>query len=137
MDWTLTGAVGGVAILAIATGYEFSVIARPGSEPAKQQAATPALIPTFERWLAAASPSGPAAASTGASNAPAIADAPRQAEAPPLSDTSLRPRYAVRVETPPPVASRPKEHSPPPDSPISGYKETKLPPPPPKPPISS
>jgi hypothetical protein len=138
MDWTLTGALGGVAILAIAAGYEFSVIARSEPEPAKEYRASPVLIPTPERPVVDANANVPAVGYTLQSNAPAIVGAPApQANPPPVSDTAVSPQYSSRVEIPPPIGSRPKEHSPPPVYPISGDKEAKPPPPQPKPPISS
>jgi hypothetical protein len=49
VDWTLTSALGVVATLAIAVGYEFSVIPRYSPEPAKKHQAAPILIPAPER----------------------------------------------------------------------------------------
>jgi hypothetical protein len=138
MDWTLTGALGGVAILAIAAGYELSVIVRSNPEPAKEYRATPALIPTPERPVVDANSNAPAVGYTLQSSAPAVVDAPApQADAPPVSNTAGSPQYSSRVEIPPPIASRPKDHAPPPVYPISGSKEAKPPPPQPKPQISS
>jgi hypothetical protein len=137
MDWTLTGALGGVAILAITAGYEFSVIARSSPEPAKQYRTTPVLIPTPERPVVDATSNAPTVGYTLQSNAPAVVDAPApQADAPQVSSTAGSPQYSSRVEIPPPIASRPKDHSPPPVSPPPGSKEAK-PPPQPKPQISS
>src|SRR5437773_4283491 len=148
MDVTLTGAVGGVAILAIVAGYELSVIARSHPEPAKEYRATPVLIPTPERPVASASSNAPAVESTPQSNAPTVGYAPApqsnppvvayapapQADVPQVSSTIGSPPHPPRVETPPPIVSRPKDPSPPPA--ISTYKEPK-PPPPPKPLISA
>src|SRR5713101_1554169 len=109
MDWTLTGALGGVAVLAIAVGYEFSVIARSDPEPAKKYQATAVLIPARERPMVNAS-----------SNAPAVGYAPEsQANAPRVSNIA-GPQYPSRVEIPPPVG-RPMDHSPPPVYSISAY----------------
>ena len=131
MDWTLTGALGGVAILAITAGYELSVIARSNPEPAKEYRATPVLIPTPERPVVDANANAPAVGYTLQSNAPAIVSTPApQADAPQVSSTAEPPHYPSRVESPPPIVTRPKDHSPPPDYPISGYKEAKPPPPP-------
>jgi hypothetical protein len=138
MDWTLIGALGGVAILAITAGYEISVIARSNPEPAKEYRPTPVLIPTLERPVVNANANTPAVGYTLQSNAPAVAYAPAsQANPPPVSDTAESSQYPSRVEIPPPIGSRPKDHSPPPDYPISGDKEAKQPPPQPKPQISS
>jgi hypothetical protein len=137
MDWTLTGALGGVAILAITAGYGLSVIARSNPEPAKEYRAAPVLIPTPERPVVDANANVPAAGYTLQSNAPAVVYAPApQANAPPVSNTAGSPQYPSRVEIPPPIGSTPKDHSLPPDYPISGYKEAK-PPPLPKPQINS
>jgi hypothetical protein len=143
MDWTLTGAVGGVAILAITVGYEFSVIARSNPVPAKEYKATPVLIPGRERPMLNADSDAPAIvyalqsdAPAAQANAPALAYAPAaQANAPRVSNTA-GPQYSSRVEIPPPVGSRPKDHSPSVYS-IAGYHEPKPPPTQPKPQISS
>jgi hypothetical protein len=135
MDWTLTGALGGLAIVASAAGYELSVVARSNPEPAIEYRATPALIPTLQRPVDNAN--APAAGYTPPSDAPAVAYAPAPpADTPPVSDTAGSPQYRSRVEIPPPIASRPKDHSPPPVYPISGDKEAK-PPPQPKPQLNS
>jgi hypothetical protein len=137
MDWTLTAALGGVAIVAIAAGYEFSVIAPSNPEPAKEYRASPVLIPTPERPVVDANANAPAVGYTLQSSAPAVVDAPAPLTGPPpVSDTAGSPRYSSRVEIPPPIG-RPRDHSPPPVYPISGDKEAKPPPPQPKPPISS
>jgi hypothetical protein len=129
--------LGGVAIVAITAGYELSVIARSNPEPAKEYRATPALIPTLERPAASANASAPAAGYALQSNTPAVVYAPPpQANAPQVSDTAGSPQYPSAVKIPPPIGSEPKDHSPPPVYPISGYKEAK-PPPQPKPQISS
>jgi hypothetical protein len=60
MDWSLTGALGGVAILAVAVGYEFSMIPGYGPEPAKKHQAAPILIPARERAVVGASSNAPA-----------------------------------------------------------------------------
>jgi hypothetical protein len=134
MDWTLTGALGGVAIVAITAGYGLSAIVRSDPEPAKQVQARPALIPTPDRPVVNANASAPAARYTLQSNTPAVVDAPApQANPPQVSSTAESPPTPSRIETPPRLAGRPKDHSPPPDNPISGYKEARLPPPQPKP----
>ncbi len=135
MDWTLTGALGGVAILAITVGYEFSVIARSNPEPAKKYQATAVLIPARERPVVNANSDAPSAGYALQSNASAVEYAPApQADAPRVSNAA-GPQYPSRVEIPPPVG-RPMDHSPPPVYSISAYNEVKAPPRP-KPQISS
>ena len=126
MDLTLTGALGGVAVLAIVAGYELSVLARSHPEPAKAYQATPALLPTLDRSVASASANPPAAEYTLQSTAPAAAYAPPpQADRPQVASRAESPDYPPRVETAPSIRGRPKEASPPPA--ISGYKEPKPP----------
>jgi hypothetical protein len=138
MDWTLTGVLGGVAILAVTAGYGLSAIVRSSPEPTKQVRATPALIPTPERPVVNATASAPATGYTLQSTAPAVVDAPApQAYPPQVSSTAGSSSTPFRVDTPPPLAARPKDHSPLPDNPISAYKEARLPPLQPKPQISS
>src|SRR5215471_6678190 len=60
MDWTLTSALGAVAILAIAVAYEFSVIPRYSPEPAKQHQTMPILIPAPDRAVIETSSKAPA-----------------------------------------------------------------------------
>jgi len=156
MDWTLTGALGGVAILAVTAGYGVSAIVRSSPEPAKQVRATPALIPTPDRPVFTAKPSAanssaPAAGYALQSNAPAAVDAPApQASLPQVSDTDGSLSIPSRVDAPRPLAlsvapppvppslgGRPKDHAPPPVGAIPPYKEARLPPTQPKPQIGS
>jgi hypothetical protein len=120
VDWTLTSALGVVATLAIAVGYEFSTIPRYSPEPAKKHQAAPILIPAPERVVVEAS-----------SIAPAVGYAP-QVTAPRLSSTGESPQNSAPAE----VGSRAK-HYPPPIDANSAHNEVKPPPPQSKPQISS
>src|SRR4051812_44549019 len=126
MDWTLTGVLGGVAILAVTAGYGVSAIVRSTPEPTKQVRATPALIPTPDRPVFKPNASVPAAGYALQAKAPAL-DAPApQADPPPISSTAESPLIASRVDTPPlvpPVGGRPKDHAAPAVSPAAPYKE--------------
>src|SRR4051812_25275736 len=122
MDWTLTGVLGGVAILAVTAGYGVSAIVRSSPEPAKQVRATPGLIPTPDRPVLKANPNASAAGYPLQSNAPPVADAPAPQVGPPqVSSAAGSFPTASRVDTlpplTPPVAGRPKDHAPPPVNP--------------------
>jgi hypothetical protein len=129
MDWTLAGALGGVAILAVAVGYELSVIPRYSPESAKKHQAAPVLIPVRERVAAEASPNAPpvgyALHSTPAEQgyAPAL-----QVNPPRLPHTAESSQDSARVE----VSSRAK------DQPLPAVysSSTEVKPPPMKPQIS-
>ena len=120
-------------MLAITVGYEFLAITRSNPEPAKQSQVNQVarvLIPARERPLVVAA----------SANAPAVAEAASpQTEAPHVYTTASVPEYSSRVELSPPVGSRPKDHSPPPDYASPARNEVKLPPsqpqPPPPPPM--
>src|SRR3954468_22494862 len=93
MDWTLTGVLGGVAILAVTAGYGLSAIVRSSPEPTKQVGATAALIPTPPRPVVKADPGVPAAGYTLQSKAPAVAETPApQADPPQVSSTAKSPQ---------------------------------------------
>jgi hypothetical protein len=122
MDWTLTGALGAAAILAVAVSYELSMIPRYRPEPAKKHQAAPILIPGRGGAVVEASSSPPVVA---------YAPAP-QINAPRLSDTTESPQNSAdspqnssRVE----VSSRTKDHPLPPAYSSSAHNEVKLPPP--------
>jgi hypothetical protein len=115
MDWSLTGALGGVAILAVAVGYGFSMIPGYGPEPANKHQAAPILIPARERAVVDASSNAPAVSS------PPAYDLAPQANAPRLSDTPESPQYPSHVE----VNSRAKDNSPPPGYSSSAHNEVK------------
>jgi hypothetical protein len=105
MDWTLTGALAGAAILALTVGFEFFVITRSNPEPAKQYQATPVLIPARDRPVANADP-----------NAPVVVYTPHlQTSAPQISKAAEPAQHPPRVEIPLPVGSAPKDRSPPPE----------------------
>jgi hypothetical protein len=118
MDWTLTGALGGVAILVVAVGYELSVISRYDPEPVKKHQAAPTLIAAREPAVVEASSNAPAVGYALQSRAPTVGYAPApQANAPRLSDTAESPQNSSdspqnlsRVE----VSSRAKDHPLPP-----------------------
>jgi hypothetical protein len=141
MDWSLTGALGGVAILAVAVGYEFSTIPGHGPELANRHQAAPILIPARERAVVDASSNAPAVRYALHSSPPAYdlaaqANAPRlseQANAPRLSDTPESPQDLSRVE----VNSRAKDNPPPPVYSSSTHHEVKPQTPPLKPQSSS
>jgi len=134
MDWTLIGALGGVAIFAVAAGYEFSMIARYSPEPAKKHQAAPILIPARERPVVEASSNPPASGYALQSSPPAVGYAPApQANARRLSDATESPQNSSRAE----VSSRAKDHSLPPVYSSSAHNEVKPPPPQPKPQISA
>jgi hypothetical protein len=104
MDWSLTGALGGVAILAVAVGYGFSMIPGYGPGPANKHQAAPILIPARERAAVDASSNAPAVSS------PPAYDVAPQANPPRLSDTPESPQDLPRVE----VNSRAKDNPLPP-----------------------
>ena len=160
MDWTLTGALGGAAILAVAVGYEFSVISRYSPEPAKKYQAAPILIATREDAVVGASSNAPAVGYAPQASPPAARydlapqasppaarydlapqasppavqyDLAPQANAPRLSNAAESPQYSSNVE----VGSRAKDHSPPSVYSNSAYNEVKPPPRQLKPQISS
>jgi hypothetical protein len=109
VDWTLTGALGGVAILAVAVGYEFSTIPLYGPEPANKLQAAPILIPARERAAVEASLNAPEVGYNLQASSPTVGYAPvPQANAPRLSNATEFPQIS------PPVSSRAKDHSPPP-----------------------
>jgi hypothetical protein len=111
LDWTLTGALVGVTIVATTVGYEFYVLTRSHPEPAKEYQATAILIPASER---------PAVA------APAVADTPAlQTSVVQVSPSAGSAEYPSRVETPLPVGSKPTDHAPPPDHGSSAHNEVK------------
>jgi len=91
----------------------------------KQVGATAALIPTPPRPVVKADPGVPAAGYTLQSNAPAVVETPApQADPPQVSSPAKSPQ----TPSPPRIAGRAKDHSPPADNPISSYKEARLPP---------
>jgi len=122
VDWTLTGALGVVATLALVVGYEFSVMPGYSPELAKKHQAAPILIPAPERAVVEAG-----------SNAPAVVGYAPQATAPRLSGTSQSPQNSSRVQ----VGSRAEHYPIPPASASSAHNEVKPPPPQLKPQISS
>jgi len=132
MDWTLTGALGGVAILVAAVGYGFSMIPRYMPEPAKNHQAAPILIPAREREVVEASSNAPAVGHAPQPSPEGVGYAPARANAPRLSNTTESPQNSPRVE----VSSRAKDHSLPPVYSSSAHNEVK-PPPQLKPQISS
>jgi hypothetical protein len=114
MDWTLTGALAGAAVLALTVGFEFFVITRSNPEPTKQYQATPVLIPARERPVVNAT-----------SNAPAVAYTPAlQTSAPRVSNAAEPAQYPPRVEIPLPVGNTPKDHLPPPERAHNEVKPT-------------
>jgi hypothetical protein len=124
MDWTLTSALGGVAILAVAVGYGFSMIPRYSPEPVKKHQAAPILIAAPERAVVEASSNAPAVEYALQSSPSAVGYAPApQANAPRLSNTTESPQNPSRVE----VSSRAKDHSPPPVYASSAHNEVKPP----------
>jgi len=134
MDWTLIGALGGVAILAVVVGYEFSMIPRYSPEPAKKHQAAPILIAARERPVVEASSNDPAVGFALQSSPPAVEyDLAPQANAPRLSNATQSPQNSSRVE----VSSRAKDHSLPPVYSNSAHNEVKPPPPQLKPQIGS
>jgi hypothetical protein len=132
MDWTLTGALAGVAILAVAVGFEFSVIPGYGPELAKKHQAAPILIPAREGAVVDASSNAPSVGYALPSSRPAYDLAP-QANASRLSSTPESPQNSSRVE----VNTRAKDHPPPPVYSSSAHNEVKPPTPPLKPQSSS
>jgi hypothetical protein len=129
VDWTLTGALGGVAIMAVAVGYEFSVIPRYSPEPAEKHQAGPILIPPPEHATVEPSSNAPAVGYDPQSSSPAMRFGPApQANAPRLSDTTESPQNSSRVG----LSSRAKDHPLPPV-----YASEATPPPRSKPQTSS
>jgi hypothetical protein len=124
MDWPVTGGLGLVAILAVAVGYELSMIPRFSPEPVKKHQAAPILIPARERAVAEASSNAPAVGYALQSSPSAYAPA-LQANLPRLSNASESPQSSSRVE----VTSRAKDHPLPAVDPSSAHDEVKLPPP--------
>jgi hypothetical protein len=118
MDWTLTSALGGVAILVVAVGYELSVILRYDPEQVKRHQAAPTLIAAREPAAVEASSNAPAVGYALQSRAPTVGYAPDpQANTPRLIDTAQPPQNSSdspqnlsRVE----VSTRAKDHSVPP-----------------------
>jgi hypothetical protein len=123
VDWTLTGALGGVAILAVAVGYEFSTIPLNGPEPANKHQAAPILIPARERAAVEASSRAPEVGYNLHSSSPTVGYAPApQANTPRLSNATESPQISPPVE----VSSRAKDHSaPPPVYSSSAHNEVK------------
>ena len=122
MDWTLISALGAVAILAVAVGYEFSMIPRYGPEPAKQHQPAPTLFPALDH----------AVVETG-SKAPAVRDAPApEASASRLSNATEFLQNSSRAE----VGGRAKDQPLRPVYATSAHNQVK-PPPRLKPQISS
>jgi hypothetical protein len=120
MDWSLTGALGGVAILTLAVGYEFSMIPGYGPKPAKTHQTAPILIPGRERAEVGAS-SNAAAVGYALHSSPPAYDLALQTNVPGLSNTPESPQNSSRVE----VNSRAKD---PPQSPVyssSAHNEVK------------
>jgi hypothetical protein len=120
MDWTLTGALGAVAILVVAVGYEFSMITPYSAQPAKKNQAAPILIAAFERVVVEASSSAPVVGYAPASQtkAPGLSDATQSPQ-----NSSDSPQNSSRVE----VSSRAKDHPLPPVYSSSAHNEVKLP----------
>ena len=99
MDWTLTGAVAGVAIVATAVGYEFYVFTRSDPEPAKEYHATAVLIPASKRPVL---------------TTPAIANVPGlEINATQVSPTAGSRQSPSRTEAPLSDGSRPPDQPPP------------------------
>jgi hypothetical protein len=132
VDWTLTGALGGVAILAVAVGYEFSVIARYSPESAKNHQPAPTLIAAPERAVVEASSNAPAVGYAPQAILPAVGYAPARRASAPRSTTTEPPQNSSRVE----VSSREKDQPLPLVYANSAHSEVK-PPPRSKPQISS
>ncbi len=155
MDWPLTGVLVGVALLAGTVGYELLVITRSSPEPAKKYQATSILLPARERPAVDTSTYAPAAEYNSAVPASApqaystvsasrLADPPRvsgtastsvPANGPRVYSTASASETPYRLDTPPPVGGRPKDHSPPAEYASAAHNEVK-PPSPPKPQIT-
>lgn len=145
MDWTLTGALVGVALLATAVGYEFVVVARSDPEPAKEYRATTVLIPGRDRPVVNANvvsnasiAAYPSALQSSAPAPQAYAPAPQlhspalQAYAPALQGNATQPsnaggypQYPSRVDTPSSFSSRPNENLAAPDYGSFAHNQTK------------
>jgi hypothetical protein len=124
MDWTLTGILGGVAVVAVAVGYEFSVISRYSPTPAKQHQAAPFLIPAPEGAAVGASSNAAAIGYALQSSPPAAGYAPApQPNAPRLSNTTESRQNSSLAE----VGSRAKSHPLPPVYASAAHNEVKPP----------
>jgi len=149
MDWPLTGALVGVALLAGTVGYELLAIERSSPEPAKKYQGTSILLPARDRPAVDASAYAPAAeyaapvpasAPQAYSNASAAvpASAPRlygsaaasqPTDGPRVYSTASASERPYRLDTPPAAVSRPKDHAPLAEYASLPHNDTKPPPP--------
>jgi hypothetical protein len=144
MDWTLTGALAGVAILATTVGYEFVVITRSNPEPAKKYEATAVLIPARERpvisthTLSSASELAYTPAPAPQTHAPSVAYAPApQTHAPSVAYAPAPQTHAPSVAyAPAPPTHAPAAVTAPAPQTSSAHNEVK-PPPKPQPQVNS
>jgi hypothetical protein len=148
MDWPLTGALVGVALLAGTVGYELLAIAGSSPEPAKQFHATSILLPARDRPAVDASAYAPAAQypapvpasaplaySTASASAPASgprlsgsAAAPQPTNEPRVYSTASASERPYHLESPAAAGNRPKDHAPPAEYASAAHNETKPPP---------
>jgi hypothetical protein len=123
MDWTLTGALGAVAILVVAVGYEFYVITGYSPERAKKHQPAPTLIAAPERAVIEASSNAPAVGYAPQASPPVEGYAPAPRTSVPPSAITEPPQNSSRVE----VSSRAKDQPLPPAYANSAHGEVKLP----------
>jgi hypothetical protein len=132
MDWTLTSALGAVAILVVAVGYELSVITRYSPDPAKKHQAAPILIAAPERGVVEARSNGPAVGYAPQASPAAVGYAPTPQASALRPDTTEPPQNSSPAE-----GSRRANQRLPPVYASSAHSEVKPPPSQLKPQISS